>query len=98
MTQRELTIEDLVRILNEVAGEDESIGAPADIVDSSLRELGYDSLAMMEAAARIQQEYGVRVPDEVVMELETPRALLDTVNGLVPVPAGDGGHAGDRRG
>lgn len=94
MTQRELTIDDLVRILTETAGEDEGVDLNGDILDRSLRELGYDSLAMMETAARIQQEFGVRVPDDIVMELDTPREVLDAVNGLASATA----QGGDARG
>ena len=76
-----MTIDDLRKILVSCAGEEEDVDAQADISDVRFEELGYDSLALMETAARIEQDFGVRLPDDVVVELKTPRALLDLVNG-----------------
>jgi minimal PKS acyl carrier protein len=76
-----LTIEDLLRILAESAGQSPDLGSGADVSDHSFDDLGYDSLALLETAAHIEQEYGVVLPDEQITELKTPRALLDVVNG-----------------
>jgi minimal PKS acyl carrier protein len=73
-----MTIDDLRRVLVECAGEGD--GLSGDIHDRAFDELGYDSLALMETAARIAAEYGVAIPDEVVAELKTPREVLDLVN------------------
>jgi act minimal PKS acyl carrier protein len=74
-----MNIDDLKRLLVECAGEDESAGLDGDILDRPFTDLGYDSLALMETAARIKQEFGVAVSDEEVAALETPRMLLDLV-------------------
>ncbi|MFE0464887.1 acyl carrier protein [Kitasatospora sp. NPDC058965] len=79
-----MSINDLRRILIESAGFDGADDPAADIHDVTFEELGYDSLALMESAARIYQEFGVRIPDDEITEVETPRALLDLVNGAVP--------------
>ncbi|MEU9297463.1 acyl carrier protein [Streptomyces sp. NPDC012693] len=79
-----LQLDDLKRILVACAGEGEEIDLSGDILDTTFEDLGYDSLALMESAARIAQEYGVEVPDDALSEVETPRALLDLVNGTVP--------------
>ena len=76
-----MTIDALRAILVSCAGEEENVDLRADISDVTFEELGYDSLALMETAARIEQDFGVRLPDDVVVELKTPRALLDVVNG-----------------
>ncbi|MER7013306.1 acyl carrier protein [Saccharopolyspora sp. NPDC000359] len=76
-----LTIDDLRRILVDCAGEDEAAELGADALDTEFDDLGYDSLALMETAARIHQELGVLIPDEQVAELRTPRQVLDLVNG-----------------
>lgn len=75
-----MTIEDLRAILVSCAGEDESTDTGTDISDVLFEELGYDSLALMETAARIERDFGVRLPEEMMVELKTPRALLDLVN------------------
>jgi minimal PKS acyl carrier protein len=78
-----LTMDDLRRILVECAGENEATALGADALDAELDDLGYDSLALMETAARIRQELGVVIPDDQVAELRTPRQVLDVVNNAV---------------
>jgi act minimal PKS acyl carrier protein len=76
-----MTIHDLVRLLRESAGESEGLDRGDALLDTTFDELGYDSLALIETAARIEQDYGLTIPDEEITELETPRALLGLVNG-----------------
>ncbi|MEE1758263.1 MULTISPECIES: acyl carrier protein [unclassified Streptomyces] len=83
----QLTIDDLRRILVEAAGADDGIDLSGDILDTSFEDLGYDSLALMESAAKIKQEYGVDLSDDAIGDVETPRALLDLVNGTTVATA-----------
>jgi act minimal PKS acyl carrier protein len=80
---RELTIDDLKRIMRSCGGEDESVDFGGDIRDISFVNLGYDSLALLEAAAVVQREYGVIIGDGDLPELQTPRAFLQKVNTLL---------------
>ncbi|MEV0828808.1 acyl carrier protein [Nonomuraea rubra] len=77
---KELTLDDLRHLMRISAGEDESIDLDGDIIDAGFRDLGYDSLAVLELASRLERDWGVVVPDEVAATLETPRAVLDYVN------------------
>ncbi len=77
---RELTLADLIEIMREAAGEDESVNLDGDILDSAFDDLGYDSLAVLETASRIERKYGVSLSDDTVQEAKTPRILLDLVN------------------
>jgi acyl carrier protein len=79
----ELTIEDFKRIMRSAAGEIESLDLRTDILDTSFTELGYDSLALLEAAALIRREYGVALIDEDLDVHETLRAFLGKVNGML---------------
>ena len=79
----EITVQDLREILAECAGADETAGIAGDIIDTPFVELGYDSLALIETAARIKQRFGVAIADEEVAELETPRAMLGAVNSVL---------------
>ncbi|GAA3292528.1 acyl carrier protein [Dactylosporangium vinaceum] len=81
-----MTLDDVRRILTEAAGADESILPGRDIADVPFTELGYDSLALLETAARINQEFGVALPDDTVVALSTPRELVEAVE-LASVPA-----------
>jgi minimal PKS acyl carrier protein len=78
-----MTIDDLRRVLTACAGEDETISLSGDYLELAFTDLGYDSLAMMEIAARINQEYSVHVSDDEITELATPQAVLDRVNYLL---------------
>jgi minimal PKS acyl carrier protein len=81
-----MTIDDLRRILIACAGETDAV-ANGDFSDVPFEELGYDSLALLESAARIEQEFGVQVPEDRIHDLQTPREVLDLVNGaLVDAP------------
>jgi act minimal PKS acyl carrier protein len=75
-----LTVDDLKRILREVAGADETVDFDADILDTTFPDLGYDSLALLETGSRIQRDFAVALDDETVTSAQTPRALPDAVN------------------
>jgi act minimal PKS acyl carrier protein len=83
-----MDLDDLRRILVACAGEDDGTDLSGDILATTFEELGYDSLALMESAARIKQEFGVDLTDEDVAEVGTPSALLALVNGAAVPAAG----------
>jgi len=52
-------------------------------LDSLLeRDLGFDSLARVELLARIEQAFGVSLPEQALVTAETPRDLLRAVQGI----------------
>jgi act minimal PKS acyl carrier protein len=77
---RTLRIEDLTRIMRECAGEDEAVDLNGDILHTPLEELGYDSLALLETTSRIEREYQVSLPEEMVADFRTPADMLKVVN------------------
>ncbi|NUR93170.1 MAG: acyl carrier protein [Nonomuraea sp.] len=83
-----ITIDDLARIMREHAGE--AAALVPDLADVPFAELGYDSLAVLETAARLETEYSVRLSDDDIDAMETPRAFVDLVNRRLRSP-GDGG-------
>lgn len=82
----ELTIHELNIILTECAGDPEEAMPLAEAPDEPFSELGYDSLAIIEAHSKIEQNYGIALPD-AVSDLHTARELVSFVNSLL-VPAG----------
>jgi minimal PKS acyl carrier protein len=76
----EFSIQDLVRLLRECAGEDESVDLDGDVVDVSFEDLGYDSLALFNTVSRIERDYSIRLPDEVVTDAKTPGHLVEMIN------------------
>lgn len=88
-----MTFDDLRTMLVDCAGLAEGVDFTERHLDTELDSLGYDSLAVLETAARIKQEFGVDIPDNEVIDLRTPRLILDRVNtsisAAVPEPRGD---------
>jgi Phosphopantetheine attachment site. len=82
---RELTLEDLKRIVREGAGEDGTT-LDGDLMDVPFADLGYDSLAMLETVSRIAREFNTVLPDDLAVEARTPRMMLDMVNGTIAAP------------
>ncbi len=78
-----LTLDDLRRILLEGAGTDEGVDLDDNILDTTFDELGYDSLALLETAARITREYRIELDDDAATAARTPRELLALVNTTV---------------
>ncbi|WP_306365001.1 acyl carrier protein [Nocardia sp. CC227C] len=78
-----MTIERLYELIVASAGESDSAWTGAECYDRTFEELGYDSLALIETMSRIEQEYGVSIPDEQVADLQTPRAVLSLVNKVI---------------
>lgn len=74
------TLDELRSMLQESVGVDESVDLGGPILDTPFSSLGYDSLAMLEIAARIQNQLGVPVPDELIELMTTPRAVLEYID------------------
>lgn len=77
------TFADLKRILNSCAGVDEVVDLGGPVLDTEFVELGYDSLALLELASRVQREYGVAMPDEASQQMITPRGAISYVNAVL---------------
>ncbi len=86
MASGEFTIEDLRRILHDASGESEEADVDVDTLDVEFVELGYDSLALLETARRIELETGIKLDDETLADAATPRALIEAINAQLCVP------------
>ncbi|MFC9745651.1 acyl carrier protein [Streptomyces niveus] len=78
----QLTSERLFVILRECAGEDDAAASGDNRIDMEFTALGYDSLALLEATARVSREYGVEIPEEALADVKTPGQFLAVVNPL----------------
>lgn len=74
------TLEDLRKALRAAAGEDESVDLDGDILQVEFGDLGYDSLAVLEAVSHIERGFGVKLPEEEVGDKHTPAEFIDFVN------------------
>ncbi|CAM5475120.1 putative Actinorhodin polyketide synthase acyl carrier protein [Streptomyces afghaniensis 772] len=84
---RTFTLDDLKRILLEGSGAPDGTGLEGDILDADFADIGYDSLALLETASRVEREYGIELDETVVGEANTPRALLDAISSHLPAQA-----------
>ena len=75
-----IAFDDLRSILVEAAGMADESALGQEVIDTDLYELGYDSLALLEMAARIKERFAVAIPDDEVTDLRTFRLILDRVN------------------
>lgn len=80
MSDTTFTLDDLKRILLEGSGVSEGVDLNSEILDVDFETLGYDSLALLETASRIERESGIELDDSVLGEVRTPRAFLDAIN------------------
>ncbi len=72
-----LTIDNLRQIFKTVAGADETVNLDGDILDVEFAELGYDSIAVLEAVGQIQRDYGIVLDEDALAEATTFRGLLE---------------------
>lgn len=47
--------------------------------DTDLEELGLDSLTLIAIASILESKYGIVLVDENVVQIQTPRGLLDLI-------------------
>lgn len=80
-----MTLADLAVILTECAGADDPLRLDERGADEEFADLGYDSLALLEAAAVAGRRFGVTLPDDEIVGAQTPRQFLDRVNRAIAV-------------
>ena len=74
---------DLVGYMRRAAGEDDAVALDGDIAETTFADLGYDSLAVMEISSLVERELGVSLPEEEMVEAETPKQYVALVNELL---------------
>jgi act minimal PKS acyl carrier protein len=75
------TATELKDIMLSTADESNVPDLDGDFLDVPFLDLDFDSLAVLEIATRVQQEYHLAIPDEAVADLITPRDVLTFVAG-----------------
>jgi minimal PKS acyl carrier protein len=84
----QFTLDDLRRVMRVCAGEDAASDLDGDIAQRPFDELGYDSLALLETASRIEREYRVALPDDLLGDIHTPADFVALVNRQALATAG----------
>ncbi|HJV55177.1 MAG TPA: AMP-binding protein [Methylomirabilota bacterium] len=80
------TARDVLGIVSGLVGElgGRSGDRPVGLDDVLDRDLGIGSLERVELLVRLEQRYGVRLPDAVMAEAVTPRDLVTAIQGAEP--------------
>ncbi|MET7622228.1 FAD-dependent monooxygenase [Streptomyces sp. NPDC005408] len=73
-------LSDLTALLRACAGEEEGTDLDEGVLDVPFFDLGYDSLAILQTTARIEEELGLTLDEEAIDGADTPRQYLDLVN------------------
>ncbi|MFD8500174.1 acyl carrier protein [Amycolatopsis sp. NPDC059657] len=73
-----LTLDELLLILTDCAGSPEPVSG--ELIDAEFADLGYDSVALIEATGRLSRDHGVELDDDATATARTPRALLELIN------------------
>lgn len=73
----QISLAQLVSIVRECAGDSDVHDLDSDILDLTFADLGYDSLALLEISAKLEQDLGVSIPED---EIRTPRTTLRIIN------------------
>ena len=69
------------RVVESCVGVDSSVELTADHLDTELVDLGLDSLTVYEVVTLLQDDLRIRISDDEIDAIKTPRALIDFVNG-----------------
>jgi len=77
------TESDLIKIMRDSAGADESVTIDGDVLDREFAELGMDSLAVLEIQSRIALDHNVAMPESALEHMTTPRRTVEYVNELL---------------
>ncbi|MFC8507212.1 acyl carrier protein [Streptomyces sp. NPDC057411] len=81
MTQ--LTTDRLMEIIRDCAGEGDPVAGDRRPEELEFTALGYDSLALLETASRLEREFQVSLGEEEFGLARTPAQLTALVNRLL---------------
>ncbi|MDH6213145.1 acyl carrier protein [Streptomyces pseudovenezuelae] len=79
----QLTTDRLMEIMRICAGEVDPVVTTADPEDIDFADLGYDSLALLETAGRLEREFGVAIGEGELADARTPADLTALINRLL---------------
>ncbi|MFC9931185.1 acyl carrier protein [Streptomyces sp. NPDC127190] len=75
------TLPELIEKLRECAGDSDTYDLDTDdVTDVPFIELGYDSLALLQVTGVLDRELGIKLSDDEVIAVETPRLFLGIIN------------------
>ena len=76
-----LSLDELIEIFRE-CGVDADVDLSSDILDMTLTDLGFDSLAAFHIHTVVEERTGVACEESEFADLQTPRDILARVNSV----------------
>lgn len=73
-------LEDLKTVMRRCTGTNDASSLDGDITNVRFRDLGYDSLAVLEIASNLQRAYRIAFSDEAIEQMVTPADVLQYLN------------------
>lgn len=83
-TARGVDREVLIMLLSESVGLEEDADLADGDSETALSELGYDSLALLHVANRIEADFKLTLPDDAINENATLASLLEALERARP--------------
>jgi minimal PKS acyl carrier protein len=80
-----VTPAELLDILVQCSGEGANLVPDEQFVATEFADMGFDSLALIEATAHIGRTHGLELSDDLLPQLLTPRDLLHHLNAAARV-------------
>ncbi|WP_205789381.1 MULTISPECIES: acyl carrier protein [unclassified Micromonospora] len=74
----------MVEYLRRAAGDDDGLDLDGDIAETTLADLGYDSISIVEMTLLIERELKISLPEDRANKDTTPREFVELVNELLP--------------
>jgi acyl carrier protein len=76
----DFTLAELKSVIESCIGADNATELDASTLDVEMVDLGVDSLAVYEVVTRLQDDWHIKISDEEVDIMKTPRHVIDFVN------------------
>jgi act minimal PKS acyl carrier protein len=83
----EFGITELRGVVEACVGRHDATRLDDAALDTEFADIGLDSLVVFELATRLQDDQHVRISDDDLAQVRTPRNLIDLVNGKHAEPA-----------
>jgi act minimal PKS acyl carrier protein len=83
----EFSITELRGVVRACVGEHDAAELDEAALDTEFADIGLDSLVVFEVATRLQDDRHIRISDDELEQVRTPRDLIDLVNGKRAEPA-----------
>lgn len=78
----DITIEEIFDILEETAGLDEDVVLGPEHADTPFKDLGYDSLAVLELSGQLQRRLDVELPADCCSKMTSASATRELIRSL----------------